>query len=328
MPRWLETWISLCNIMLKLCGISRSSAILGSDSPQSNNRKVNFIHSPRETYCHQIRYCRLFKATTAYTSPSTDAKAALAPQLSGGTKVRHWQSARRLWPDTRRLQLPLDDCCRLVFRTMPNSMQLTEQILDDPPRMGAKSTTTVLAIILVGIVEDNYCSHTVLWTHEVRSVKTFRIDGLLLYSGPEGSEGSVFQALHLPAALQLSQQQVDAQEAAEAPRNDGLLRMTVCVLSRGLETLEDPLKNLSSVAELLPAAEREWVMESVSHIQTDVPAPFCHAMRFVASGFNDLAFHRRDTAVAATGKNLSFWNGAVLQRGCDVGLIITSRTVA
>ena len=50
----------------------------------------------------------------AQLGSSTDARAALAPQLSGGTRVRHWQSARRLWPDMRRLQLPLDDCCRLV----------------------------------------------------------------------------------------------------------------------------------------------------------------------------------------------------------------------
>ena len=38
-----ETWVSLCNLMLKLRGISRSSAILGSDSPQSNNRKDNSL---------------------------------------------------------------------------------------------------------------------------------------------------------------------------------------------------------------------------------------------------------------------------------------------
>ena len=48
MPRRPETWVSLCNLMLKLCGISHSSAILGSDSPQSNNRKGNCIH-PRPT---------------------------------------------------------------------------------------------------------------------------------------------------------------------------------------------------------------------------------------------------------------------------------------
>ena len=75
----------------------------------------------------------------AYTSACTDARAVLAPQLSGGTRVRHWRSAQRSWPDTRRLQLPLGDCCRLV---LPYSMQLTEQISNDPPRMGAKNTTT------------------------------------------------------------------------------------------------------------------------------------------------------------------------------------------
>ena len=39
MPRRPEIGVSLCNLMLKLCGILRSSAILGSDSPRSNNRK-------------------------------------------------------------------------------------------------------------------------------------------------------------------------------------------------------------------------------------------------------------------------------------------------
>ena len=38
-PRRPETWVSLCNLMLKLFVNTRSSAILGSDSPQSNNRK-------------------------------------------------------------------------------------------------------------------------------------------------------------------------------------------------------------------------------------------------------------------------------------------------
>ena len=32
----------------------------------------------------------------------------------------------------------LDDCYRLVLSTMPYSMQLTEQIPNDPPRMGEK----------------------------------------------------------------------------------------------------------------------------------------------------------------------------------------------
>ena len=90
-----------------------------------------------------LSYCRLFKATMAYISASTDAGAALAPLLSGGNRVRHWQSARRLWPDTRRLQLPLDDCCRLVLPyNAIHSIQQTKQIPNDPPRMVAKSTTT------------------------------------------------------------------------------------------------------------------------------------------------------------------------------------------
>ena len=48
MPRRPETWVSLCNLMWKLSCISRSSAILRSNSPQSNNRKGNSIHSPCE----------------------------------------------------------------------------------------------------------------------------------------------------------------------------------------------------------------------------------------------------------------------------------------
>ena len=32
MPRRPKTWVSLCNLLLKLCGISRSSAILVLDS--------------------------------------------------------------------------------------------------------------------------------------------------------------------------------------------------------------------------------------------------------------------------------------------------------
>ena len=86
--------------MMKLCGILRSSAILGSDSPQSNNRKDHslwvtpFIPRERPNVKHAI--AGYLKATTAYISASTDAGAALAPLLSGGTRVRHWQSARRL----------------------------------------------------------------------------------------------------------------------------------------------------------------------------------------------------------------------------------------
>ena len=56
----------LYNLMMKLCGISRSSAILGSDSPQSNNRKDHslwvtpFIPRERPNVKHAIAgYLRL-----------------------------------------------------------------------------------------------------------------------------------------------------------------------------------------------------------------------------------------------------------------------------
>ena len=131
--------------------ISRSSAILGSDIPQSNNRKDNFLWEtpfiPRDRPDVK-RYCRLFKATPAYISASTDAGGALAPLLRGGTRVRRWQSARRLWPDTRRLQLPLDDCCRLVLRTMPyTASSRRNRSLMTLPRGGRK--VLLLAIIPV-----------------------------------------------------------------------------------------------------------------------------------------------------------------------------------
>ena len=42
-PRRPKTWVWLYNLKLKHRGISRSSAILGSDSPQSNNRKDNSL---------------------------------------------------------------------------------------------------------------------------------------------------------------------------------------------------------------------------------------------------------------------------------------------
>ena len=101
--------------MLKLRGTSHSSTILRSDSTQSNNRKGNSIHPPVRDLMSNTRLFRATTAYTMYTCACTDARAALAPQLSGGARVRHWQSARRLWPDTWRMQLPLDDCYRLVF---------------------------------------------------------------------------------------------------------------------------------------------------------------------------------------------------------------------
>ena len=88
-------------------------------------RVTSFI--PRERPNANTRYYRLFKATTAYNSACTDVGAALAPLLSRGTRVCHWQSTRRVWPDTRRPQLPLDDCCRLV---LPYNAELQFKLYD------------------------------------------------------------------------------------------------------------------------------------------------------------------------------------------------------
>ena len=72
MPRRPETWVSLYNLMMKLCGNLRSSVILGSDSPQSNNRKDHslwvtpFIPRERPNVKHAIAgYLRLPRPTSA-----------------------------------------------------------------------------------------------------------------------------------------------------------------------------------------------------------------------------------------------------------------------
>ena len=71
-PRRPESWVSLCNFLLKLRGILRSSAILRSDSPQSSNRKDNslwvtpFIPRERPNVKHAIAgYLRLPQPTPA-----------------------------------------------------------------------------------------------------------------------------------------------------------------------------------------------------------------------------------------------------------------------
>ena len=54
MPRRLETWVSLCNLMLKLRGISHSSAIHGSDSPQSNNRNCKWLLAKKSVMIYMV----------------------------------------------------------------------------------------------------------------------------------------------------------------------------------------------------------------------------------------------------------------------------------
>ena len=118
-------------------------------APLSSGRRVPRVTIGRVTSFTPVRdltsttrYCRLFNATTAYTSVCTDAGVAL------GTRVYHLQSPRRLWPDTRRLKMPLDDCCRRVLPYNPNTaFNRRNRSLMTLPRWGQK--VLLLAIIPV-----------------------------------------------------------------------------------------------------------------------------------------------------------------------------------
>ena len=126
-------------------GISHSSAILRSDSPQSNNKKDHSLwvtpFTPRErpNVKHAIAgYLRLPQPTSA-------------PALM---QVLHWLCCWAKEPGYATGNPPedysqirggcsLDDCCRLVLPyNAEHSIQQTGQIPNDPPRMGAKNTTT------------------------------------------------------------------------------------------------------------------------------------------------------------------------------------------
>ena len=106
--------------MLILRGISHSSAIIGSDSPQSNNTYVRHIMSvvsrlPQPTSVPVL--------PVLLTAPALiRVAAALAPLLNRGIRVSHQQSARRLWPDWRMHATDRTDPC-------------------DSPRMGVKNIT-------------------------------------------------------------------------------------------------------------------------------------------------------------------------------------------
>ena len=114
--------------------------------------KGNSIHPTWDTSC-LIRYCRLFQgyhgqhqylhcSDTALAVPVLLLGAVLAPLLNGGARVQRWQSARRLWPDTWRMEFPLNDDYRLVrpYHALRDARDGIDP--SDPPRMGAKSTTT------------------------------------------------------------------------------------------------------------------------------------------------------------------------------------------
>ena len=73
-PRPLETWVSLCNVMLKLHGFPRSYLSSGRIVSRVTIGRVTPFN-PRQRPNANTRYCRLFKATMAYTSTRTDAGA-------------------------------------------------------------------------------------------------------------------------------------------------------------------------------------------------------------------------------------------------------------
>ena len=133
--------------MMKLCGISRSSAILGSDSPQSNNRKDHslwvtpFIPRERPNVKHVIAgYLRLPRPTSALALMRVLHRLccwAEEPGYATGNPPEDYSQIRG------GCSCPWMIGCRLVLLyNAVHSIQQTKQVPNDPPRMGAKSTTT------------------------------------------------------------------------------------------------------------------------------------------------------------------------------------------
>ena len=90
-PRRADIRVSLCNLMLKLRGISLSA---GRRVPRVTiGRETPFIPRERPNVKHFIAgYLRLPQPTPAPALMQD----ALVPLLSGGTRVRYWQSAQGL----------------------------------------------------------------------------------------------------------------------------------------------------------------------------------------------------------------------------------------
>ena len=140
---------------------SNSSLFLRNTAPLSSGRIVsrvkiaegNFIHPTWATFNNLLPVISgLPRPTlgqcsdTALVFPALIRELHLAPLLNGGTRGSHWQSAWRLSPDTWRLGLPLDDCCRLVLpyhavscSTSCNIRNISQWLL----LMGTNSSTTI-----------------------------------------------------------------------------------------------------------------------------------------------------------------------------------------
>ena len=67
MPRQLETWVSLCNSMLKLRGISHSFAILESDIPGVTIARVTLFILIERPHVNYTGYLRLPQPTQVPT---------------------------------------------------------------------------------------------------------------------------------------------------------------------------------------------------------------------------------------------------------------------
>ena len=106
--------VSLGNLLLKLRGISRSSVILESDSPQSDNRKGNSIHSSWETWC-QHTLLPVIQGYHGLHQRMHSCGCCIGSAVEQRNQCTALAIRRSLWPDMRRLQLPLDDGCRLVL---------------------------------------------------------------------------------------------------------------------------------------------------------------------------------------------------------------------
>ena len=58
------------------------------------------------------------------------------------------------------------------------------------------------------------------------------------------------------------------------------------------------------------------IQEEVAKVQSEALAPIDHTLRFLASGFNDLSFQRRDAAVSGINDQVrqqQIKNGHILQ---------------
>ena len=130
---------------------------------------------------------------------------------------------------------------------------------------------------------------------DMKSIKTNRIEHR--YSHEECA-GTPLLAPNLPQAMPLTHQQRLAYGALKKQQRS--LGLTAMALTKGLEMIEAPMKDVSSIANSLPHEEHKHnLLNAVHMIQEEALAPVGHALRFMAAGYNDLAIKRRDASAQA-----------------------------